>query len=153
MLKKQPRLFWVGLLLYVASFFLPTFVDSFSEPTPGWWWALAAIALPISWRLTAIQPGHAFANSTLAYESLIVGGLINPVFLAAVAVRLFTQYRLAFAALKVSVVAMIVFSWIALADMLLVPREGHVAWVAGMLIALFMSRPKTALIDLGRPIA
>src|SRR5258708_5909106 len=146
MLKKQPRLFWIGLLLYVVSFFLVTFLDSF--PERGYQWAVWTVVLPLAWQQRALQHGSPFAGMPFTYAAFVTSGLINVTFLVAMVVRVSDRPRLLFSALRSSVIAMTLFSWVAMYRFALIPREGYVLWLIGMLTALFtplVAAPKIAI--------
>jgi hypothetical protein len=121
---------WIGLLLYVASFFLVTVVHSFTGITlRGYLCANSALFSP--WEPDATFDGR------FDFLSTLISGWINPVFLiTAIFVFLGRPQRL-IAAMRVLVVVMIPFCWVVFHYEGVYPREGHFVWIVGMLVTLF----------------
>jgi hypothetical protein len=70
-----------------------------------------------------------------------VAAWINPVFLITAFLVLAETHQRLVVILKVAVILMIPFTWLFFATFrLLYPREGHFAWVLGMLLVLFSDR-------------
>jgi hypothetical protein len=123
----------VGIGAYAFSFLL---VAISGPRTRGYGCAIMALVAPLTW-----PPGTAGAEEVVGghpfgYPTLFVSGLVNIVFPLAVFLK-FTRYRRAFAAARIAVLLMIPFSWLVFVLLPVLPREGHVLWVAGMLLALF----------------
>lgn len=72
---------------------------------------------------------------------VLITGWINFAFVAAVAMCWRGGNERAFKILRTTTLLMIPFCWIVLHDADLYPREGHVLWVASMVVALFSVRP------------
>jgi hypothetical protein len=125
--------FYVGLLSYVASFFLIAVVGT--GPARGYVCAFLALALPIDSLLRGIY----FSNSVLEFLSVLISGCINPIFLLA-AFAFLRQCRSVGAILRVIVLAMMPFCWISFAWERFYPREGYLLWTAGMVLVLFSDR-------------
>jgi hypothetical protein len=70
----------------------------------------------------------------------LITGWINIAFLASVWIRWQSGNGRAFTILRITTVAMIPFSWIVINDQHVYPREGHVLWIASMVVALFSAR-------------
>jgi hypothetical protein len=134
------KLFGVGLLIYVTSFFLvgasgPGSQLAQSDPR-GYFWAFWALVLP--W--TEIDLWTRGAGPFLMPATVIVG-LINPVFLLAVVSLVKERDRL-FSALKFSVFLMLPFCLVHFLLFRFFPREGFVFWTTGMLLVLFSGQPQ-----------
>lgn len=131
---RQLRIFWWGILIYAVSFFL---VAAQFGPTP-WFGFLAAIysfCLPWDNGIATAQ-GPPFHNY-LQWAALVVSGWINPVFVVTAFLDLSRQYPRTTAVLRIVILTMIPFCWVFFAFAFMIPREGHFAWVAGMLMVLF----------------
>jgi len=76
-------------------------------------------------------------SNPLDYISYIVSGWINPVFLIAVVVTWSNRSRRFAQAAAIVILLMMPTCWIVFYNHNLYPREGYVAWVAGMLTVLW----------------
>jgi hypothetical protein len=131
----------LGLSMYVASFFLWAVVDDSQPkafPMRGYYCADFALFYPLGdgrrWLLD---------RKPLEYFSLLGSGLINPVFLTTFFLQLRSVKQSAIKILKVITILMIPLCWVVFRYEQFYPREGHVLWIAGMLLTLFvMSGPK-----------
>jgi|SRR5579872_2319539 len=131
---RRSRIFWVGLLIYAASFFLIALGGS-PGPCYGFYAAFYAFILP--WNNHPIGPGGIF-DSKLEWLSLLLSGWINPIFLTAAFLDLTGIHKRAFAILRVVVVLVTPFCWIFfVCSHDYYPREGHFIWILGMLVVLF----------------
>lgn len=131
--KGKRIVFWTGLLLYVASFFLIAVVAG-SSTVPGIY--CANIALRGPWTI-----GNAMLRSNpLEFSSLLISGWINPLFLITIILMSREQFPQPIAILKIIILLMIPFCWIVFCYEELYPREGHFLWVIGMLLVLFSGR-------------
>lgn len=81
-----------------------------------------------------------FAGSAAEYVPFLITGWINIAFLATVAIRWRGGNQRAFKILRTTTLLMIPFCWIVLYRGSLYPREGHVLWIASMVVALFSVR-------------
>ena len=135
---RQLRIFWWGILIYAVSFFL---VAAQFGPTP-WFGFLAAIysfCLPWDnhgWVVDHWGPFHNYFQ----WAALVVSGWINPVFIITAFLDLSGQYPRTVAVLRIVILAMIPFCWVFFAFAFMIPREGHFAWVAGMVMVLFSKK-------------
>jgi hypothetical protein len=128
-LLRYPKLFWTGLALYAASFFLVAVSsDHFfgDVNVPGYECAWATLAYPFG---TAKALLHPSIDTLEAYFSVLIAGLINPVFLVAA----FTRS----AVLRIVLLCMVPFCWLVFLQNRLYPREGHLLWIVGMPLVLF----------------
>jgi hypothetical protein len=71
---------------------------------------------------------------------VLISGWINVAFLAAVAIGWRSGKGRAFRILRTTTLVMIPFCWIVFYHEHLYPREGHVLWIASMVVALFSVR-------------
>jgi hypothetical protein len=119
---------WIGLALYLLSFALPAIVlnSSGTSTMPGFECAWFAFRAP--WG-SSDDP-----ISRIEWISIAFSGWVNPVFWAAM---LTARKPRAFRILRITVLCMIPFCWVFFKYEGLYPREGHFAWVAGMLLALY----------------
>jgi hypothetical protein len=140
------HILWIGLSLYVVSFFLVA-VTVWSPSLGilrGYECALNTLLGP--WTEEARSDGWARFKD---FEKVctLVAGWINPVFLLALIAGWIGRPRRLASILRIVVLAMIPFCWAIFRYESLYPREGHFVWIAGMLIALFstqLARTKAA---------
>jgi len=137
---------------YVVSFFL---VAIGGPRTTGYGCAIAALMGPFIAIDAPSDTGEFFDGNPLGYPALFVSGLVNIAFPLALLFRL-TRHRRAFVAARIAVLLMIPFSWLVFVLLPVLPREGHVLWVGGMLLALFSDeiaarRRTTTTVASGRP--
>jgi hypothetical protein len=78
-----------------------------------------------------------FDDRAAIYMPFLISGWINIVFLAALAMRWWEGNRRPFRILRTMTLLMIPFCWIVFYYEHAYPREGHVFWIAGMVLALF----------------
>jgi hypothetical protein len=126
--------FWVGLLIYFASFFPVGAAGPGPAPghgSRGYFWAWWSLAIP--W--LNIDLWTQGAGSILMPATAVVG-LINPVFMITV-FALVKQYRRLFVALKMILLVMFPFCLVPFVLFRFHPREGCALWVTGMLLVLF----------------
>jgi hypothetical protein len=140
-MKKQNRLFWLGLVIYIASFFLAAVIGrelSFVS-LRGYYCAFVSLVAP--W-------GADYRDSLTKSVPLEISGLINLVFLAAVVLILRATHQRLVRALRIAILLMIPFSWVVFYVEQLNPREGYFLWLAGMILVLFMAtRPLKSNLD------
>lgn len=132
--KTKPRLFYFGLVIYLASFFLVGAGGPGQAPpshgSRGYflaWWALLIPWINIDLWTKGLGP--------ILMPATAVSGLINPIFISGV-FTLVVGYRRAFAVLRVIVLSMMPFCW-PLFFMGFRPREGYFVWTLGILLVLF----------------
>lgn len=138
-MSQQLRIFWIGLLIYVVSFFLiaAQFVG-LGNPSPwfGFFAAFYAFLLPLDGMIGHGAPFHSY----IEWTALLVSGWINPVFVIAAFLDLTGQYKRTVAVLRTILLLMIPFCWVFFTSALMYPREGHFLWIAGMLMVLFSKK-------------
>ncbi|MGA7916712.1 MAG: hypothetical protein WCA00_15870 [Candidatus Acidiferrales bacterium] len=148
MAAKKPRnmYFWIGLTLYALSFFLFAVDESgflAGSPVRGYFCAELAFHSWVDFR--AMAPGGEFADNRFAFVCLLITAWINPIFLF----YCIRPIRI----LRRALLPMIPCCWIFFYYEGLIPREGHVLWVLGMLLVLFSDRlnPKPLAAGVVRP--
>ena len=129
-MKKQHRLFWLGLLIYISSFFLTAVVGRGLSLISVRGYDCAYLSLVAPWRKD-------YWGSVISSVPLEISGLINLVFWAAVLLILRGTPQRLVRTLRIAILLMIPFSWIVFYIEQLIPREGYVLWIAGMILALF----------------
>jgi hypothetical protein len=123
----------IGIGAYAVSFCL---VAEYAARRLGIQCALAALLGPFIALGIPSGADEFFDGNPFGYVALFVSGLVNIAFPLAMFLK-FRQYQRAFAAARIAVLVTIPFSWLVFVLLPDIPREGHVAWVAGMLLALF----------------
>lgn len=131
---RQLKIFWTGMLIYLVSFFLVAIrnLDHQSTPLYGFMCAYGAFFYPI----TVIRFSEGSGPGAFVLFSLLVAGLINPVFILTAFLHLTGQYPRAFALLRIVVLLMFPFCWYLFLLARIFPREGHFLWIIGILLAL-----------------
>ncbi len=66
------------------------------------------------------------------YLSILIGGLINPVFLGYTMLAFLKRKPRTARVLKFALLSMIPFCWVVFHSLQVYPREGHVLWVIGI---------------------
>jgi serine/threonine protein kinase len=125
----------LGLTVFGISFALSAVnpaSGSNDKPYPGWFCAF--FSLVEAKQLILANGMHRLKDTLLAY-SLLISGLINPVFLVSLLLRIWKRVRKPAAILIGISLAMQVCCWIVFALSHLMPREGYALWVVGMLVA------------------
>jgi hypothetical protein len=125
----------IGLALYGGSFFLMA-VGALGKgsPIPGYDCAWMALIMPWGGNLFGHQ--GLFENKLLDYLGVLLSGWINPTFLVAALFVFLRPSARTTRVLAIAVLAMIPFCWIVFYYEDMFPREGHVVWIAGMLLVL-----------------
>jgi hypothetical protein len=128
---------WIGLSIYVVSFFLVAIghSDGLGRPVPGYDCAFFALALPLT--ATPLSHGGPFENRFFEYLAVLITGMVNPLVVVYL-ILVFRERNLRLVkALRIIVPLMIPFSWVVFHYEQYYPREGHVLWIAGILLILF----------------
>jgi hypothetical protein len=136
----------LGLVIYVLSFFLVATGDSkgLTGRMRGYECAYFAVESPLT--STPFSPDSADYVPPFQFLSILIAGLINPVFLGYTTFTFLKPKPRIARVLKFALLPMIPFCWVVFHSLEVYPREGHVLWVIGMLLVLFSSRKQ----DLGR---
>jgi hypothetical protein len=135
----QPKLFWIGVLLYLVSFFVVAVAGvQTSSGGPAFGFDCAFTTLLFSWeQVKAFAHGLHAISRPLEYFSFLVSGWINPLFLAfiVIAARGGKTKRGTF--LRAAILLIAPFCWVVFYYEHLYPREGYFLWIIGILLALF----------------
>lgn len=136
-MSRQKILFWIGMALYVISFATAAVAEmpGHHGSDPGWVAAMTAIWVPLAFHPYEAG-GWVFHDEKLAYVSILIGGLINPLFLVTLILAA-KGYQGAIAILRIILLLMIPFCWVAFYLYRSYPREGHFLWILGMVLVLF----------------
>jgi hypothetical protein len=142
--ERQLRIFWAGFIVYMLSFFFIAVAGmkngpgTGTQPLPGWFCAFNTLVYPWIEARDVLFHNVPPLFEPLAYVFLVISGLINPIFLAVVFLKLTETFHRLTRVLKIVVVVMIPFSWVFIFhDLHTCPREGHYLWIVGMLLVLF----------------
>jgi hypothetical protein len=134
------KIFWIGLFTYAVSFF--TFAVAGRGPgrgpARGYFCAYAALVLPLN--TAALQQGRYFEDRMVEYISLVISGLINPLFVLTVILMLTSRCKRFVDILKIIVALMIPSCWVVFHYEDFYPREGHFLWIMGMLLVLYSDK-------------
>ena len=132
-------LFRLGLGIFVLSFFLLATGDpkGWTGRLRGYECAYFAVQSPLT--STPFSPGSADYAPPFLYLSILISGLINPVFLGYTTLAFLKRKPRTTRVLKFALLSMIPFCWVVFHSLEVYPREGHVLWVIGMLLVLFSS--------------
>ena len=133
--------FWLGLLLYAASFFL-SFVGGRGVYTPkppsGADCAIDWFLFP--WIYVHFQSmGSFWTDAPIEHVSIAISGWINPVFFLAVLLQLIGKTPELIRILRNVILLMLPFCWIEFLYWHVYPREGYFLWIGAMLLVLFSS--------------
>jgi hypothetical protein len=142
-------LFRLGLGIYVLSFFLLATGDSEELTGPGRLrgYACAFFALKYPLISTPFSPDSADYAPPFVYLSILISGLINPVFLGYTTLSFLKRKPRTTRVLKFALLSMIPFCWVVFHSFEVYPREGHVLWVIGMLLVLYSSSKQVPSLD------
>jgi len=135
---KKPAVtrFNVAMWAYALSFGLYA-VTRGGAYLPGF----ECVSLALMMLVNPIVNSNFFEPKPAVYIPIWMIGWINIAFLASLAMRWWEGDRRPFKILRIITLLLIPSSWIVLYHEHAYPREGHVLWVAAMVLALF-SRPE-----------
>ena len=102
-----------------------------------WGYECAYLALESAIRSVSISPASADYTPPFLYFSILIAGLINPVFLVYTTLAYLKRNPRTARVLKCALLVMIPFCWVVFHYIEVYPREGHDLWVNGMLLVLF----------------
>jgi hypothetical protein len=140
-------IFCIGLGLYGGSFFLSAvatlaaYGGAYDAPMSGYNCALFALGL--AWGPNLFGHQGLFEHRPLDYLGVLLSGWINPTFLVAAFFVSFRPSARIARILAIVTLAMIPFCWVVFYYHHFYPREGHLVWVAGMLLVLFEGLNRT----------
>ncbi len=139
MTKLERLCFGVGLLIYVASFWLTAIVG----PGVGTIKPPSIADLAIDSLLIFLFHIHQYSfetileDLTLKYVSFASVGWINPIFIITMILMLVGRTPRLTTILRCIVLLFVPLCWIALIYRDVYPREGYFLWTAGILLVLF----------------
>jgi hypothetical protein len=133
--------FWLGLLLYAASFSL-SFVGGRGVYTPkppsGADCAFDWFFFP--WIYVHFRSmGSFWTDAPIENVSIAISGWINPVFFLAVLFQVIGETLKLTRILRNVILLMFSFCWIEFLYWHVYPREGYFLWIGAMLLVLFSS--------------
>jgi hypothetical protein len=114
------KAFRIGLVIFVVSFFLPALTDA-AGPLVGWGCALLAF--------------FGLGNENVNFLA-VFGGLINPLAVAYIILRIRDRAPLARWFLGIGILAFIPLTWLSLFVMHLRIQIGHIGWIAGLFLII-----------------
>jgi hypothetical protein len=122
-------LLYLGLILYLISFFLPAVwvIDHFVSG-----WRCAFLALGVWLTTGSIDPEY-----QLGVRLTIFGGLINILAIACAVLSLLRSAPRARLIIALAVVTCIPPMWLSIYLLSAPPYVGHVAWIVGLLLMIF----------------
>ncbi len=138
-MKVSRTLFALGLVAYLASFFLVG-VYGFDAPVQGYVCAGMALWMPLAFLSGGQQssPASGSALWPLMLFAMFIAGLVNIAFPIAVFLRLTANSGSSgFQRMRVYIPLMAACSWLVFVLEFFIPREGHVLWMVGIVFALF----------------
>ena len=138
-MSRKRALFWLGLLIYAVSFALVAEAARWpgEEQTRGYMAAIQTFLEPLAENpISPVTDPWIFHGIEFFYVSLLISGLINPLFLV-ILVLAAMGYQQAFSILRIILLLMIPFCWVVINFQHYYPREGHFLWLLGMVLALF----------------
>ncbi len=131
----------IGMVLYIASFFLTAVKDAYASPSasgyPGYLCAYLTLLTP--WGHDGMRM---LQRDPLGYFGILFSGWINPVFL--ITVVLVLRHKRLGAILRIVLLLMFVACWVVFYKEHLRPQIGYFLWTAAMLLALFSNMFSTA---------
>jgi len=120
----------LATLLYIASFFMVAV--TVPDPLAGYDCAYTALVLP--WSSDGLKT---LRDAPIDYFSILLSGLINPVFIVTLILLWRKPRGRARAILRVVLVLMFGACWVVFNRMHIQPRAGYFLWTGAMLVALF----------------
>src|SRR5260221_12380206 len=105
-MRRHNMLFWLGLVLYGAAFFLPS-IQMMGRGFSGWFCATFALTQP--WE----SPGSLLRHQNFFEYSILIAGLISPLFVITMALVFSQRCGQLFRILRIALLSMTPFCWIA----------------------------------------
>jgi CDP-diglyceride synthetase len=138
MTRKQ-IVFLIALGAFIVSFLLPAVrMARFPEiDLPGYLCAVSALLSP--WDKDSAQE---LAAKPGAYFAVLCSGLINPLFLAAVALLRGKKTERFGKSLRIAVLCLLPACWLYFWVQKMYPHVGYFLWVAAIIVALYSSSPR-----------
>lgn len=133
---RKKTLFWIGMVIYAVSFALVAVADRWPGRASDRGYVAAIFSIWFTLMENPLSDRWLFHNMKFAYVSLLISGLINPLFLVILTLAA-RGYQRAIAILRIILLLMIPFCWVVFDWQHSYPREGYFLWVLGMVLALF----------------
>src|SRR5690349_15373465 len=110
-MSRKKTLFWIGMVLYAVSFALVAVADRWPAHgfDAGWVAAISAIWAPLAFNPFQAG-GWVFQDGKFVYVSLLISGLINPLFLVTLTLAV-KGYQQTVVILRIILLLMIPFCW------------------------------------------
>src|ERR1700722_7374343 len=150
----QPKVFWIGLTIYLVSFLVPAVGGAavLSGPALGFYCAFYSLFLAAGEIISMAHRDATIFGDTETL-SLLASGLINILFLIAASMFLFGRSnRTHPVVLKFLVPLLFPFCWVVFHYEKLYPLFGYFLWMIGILMVLFSVKPVEEQ-DFGHPVA
>jgi len=130
--------FWLGLLIYIGSFWLTAVAG------PGVWTlrppSIADLAIDslliFLFHIHQYSFGTILEDLTLKYVSFASVGWINPIFIVTMILMLVNRTPRLTTIFRCIVLLFVLLCWVALIYRDVYPREGYFLWTAGILLVL-----------------
>ncbi len=128
-----PTVFGAAILAYALSFALVAVSTNAGGSVLGAGCAYMALVMLVN----PVVNSRFFEGKAAEYIPLLIFPWINIAFLASLTIRWRSGNGLAFRTLRTTMLLMIPSCWMVFYNDSLYPREGHVLWIVGMVLALF----------------
>lgn len=140
---KQSKPFWIGLMIYAASFLLMGVGSPIrgSGGIPAWLCAVFALVDPFT--SPRIPNSPIYQHGTIEYVAMELSGCVNLVVLAFVGLVLFGRSPWIANVFRIMFPLMIPFSWLIFHCENLFPREGHDLWIIGIVLLVLFGRSRS----------
>jgi hypothetical protein len=136
MTRKQ-KIFFIALGAFIISCLLPAIrMPAFDLNLPGYVCAWSALVAP--WDK---EGGKELVSKSGAYFAVLCSGLINPLFLAAIAMLRRKKTERFGKSLRIAVLCLLPACWLYFWVEKMYPHVGYFLWVAAIVVALFSSSP------------
>jgi hypothetical protein len=131
----------VGVVVFVAAFFLPAVRDAHTGSGPGSGpmsgWMCATVAISASAGILHLTSGTMQGKDILGMLCLILSGWVNPLVVLYLFFCIWRRFVRIRRVLAVAILICFVATWIFFVKAPMVPLIGHFLWVAGALMILF----------------
>lgn len=136
---RRRKIFFIALAVFIASFLITAVQISFlGFNVPGYVCALGTLVSP--WQKSNLVD---LSSKPVEYFSVLLSGIINPLFVTAIALLQTARGYQAGKQLRKIVIGLFPVCWIYFWHAGLYPHVGYFLWTAAMLVALFAASPKT----------
>jgi hypothetical protein len=135
-MSRKKTLFGIGMVLYAISFALVAVADRWPGHGSLRGYATAVCSIWFTLGLNPLSNNSPFRDLKFEYVSLLISGLINPLFLV-ILILAARGYQRTIAVLRIVLLLMIPFSWVVFHWQDFYPREGYFLWLIGIVLVLF----------------